>query len=78
MVAGSWFSGFEIGALTLISAPGLLLRVYSRFGVLPMAAEVKKSTERLPSTLPLDQAHDLFAREAWRLAGVSAEVFLAR
>jgi hypothetical protein len=43
-----------------------------------MALAVKKSTERLPSVLPLEQAHDLFEREAWRLVGVSGEVFLAR
>jgi hypothetical protein len=43
-----------------------------------MALAVKKSIERLPSVLPLEQAHDLFEREALRLAGVSGEEFLAK
>jgi hypothetical protein len=43
-----------------------------------MALAIKKSTERVPTVLPLEQAQDLFEREARRLAGVSGEVFLAR
>lgn len=43
-----------------------------------MALAVEKSPEYVPSVLPDDQAKALFEREAWRFAGVSAEMFLAR
>lgn len=43
-----------------------------------VALPVEKSHEYVPSVLPDDQARALFEREAWRFAGVSAAVFLAR
>ena len=43
-----------------------------------MALDVLKTTEKLPSVLPPDEAAGLFEREARRLAGMSGEEFLAR
>ncbi len=43
-----------------------------------MALTVRSTTEQLPSVLSADQAIALFEHEARRLAGLSAEEFLAK
>jgi hypothetical protein len=43
-----------------------------------MALAIEKTSERLPTVLPADHAAVLFAHEAVRLAGVSAEEFLKK